>query len=172
MGAGAVAAALLAAVLIPTLTRGHRSDSTNLDSAASAPTATEAERKALAPQADASTGAAAGAVAAPAPPVDAGDLGPLGPLDQAVVQRKVNDALRRPPPATSRPARAASCDQAVRSAQPGLGALRLTGRATVQGRTAEVLAYEDASTGGRLRVFAVSPADCGQILLYATFSEP
>ncbi len=155
----AVAAAVVAlAALVPLLTRGDDG----------ADTASRATSKAAAPestgQADAST------LAAPPVAVDAGDLGTVGASD-ALRELVVPALVRTPAPDAAAPtpgppsaaagssAAAIPCLAEVRSSEP-VGALRLSGRATVDGVASEVLVFDLPGEPGRLRALAVAPADC------------
>jgi hypothetical protein len=167
---GAVAAALLAAVLIPSLANRHA------DRGQDATTSAAADNARPTPEAKAQLGAPA--------PVYAGDL---GPLDAAALRPRITSALQPTggdtaagaggssgaPNSSSGSATAAAapvCADALARTDPGLGSLRLVGRATVHGRAGEVLAYGGGGAPDELRVFVVALDDCADILLYASFT--
>lgn len=157
----AVAAAVVAlAALVPLLTRGDDG----------ADTASRATSKAAAPAPESTGQADASTLAAPPTAVDAGDLGTVGPGD-ALRDVVVPALAPTPAPEVAAPtpgppsaaagssAAATPCLAEVRSSEP-VGALRLSGRATVDGVASEVLVFELPDEPGHLRALAVAPADC------------
>lgn len=171
MGWIAAAAAVLAvvALAVPVLTSsGSRDDGDDMS-------ATDASAKAETSLQTTTTGA--GATGADTSPVD---LGEFGAVDAAGLRERVGAVLTGDRPesvglsqAGDRDAFAAAeaaCQSALTDDDPAFGRLRATGRATVAGRAATVLAF--GSADGQLRVFAVARDACDDILVSVTFPAP
>ena len=175
---GAAAVVVLALGLLPLLARDDGNDAQ--DTAAG-----DAASTLEAPAADGGAEEDAATMFRATPvPVDAGDL---GPLDEDEIQDRVTAALLAPVPesvgeteadesATTTVAGAgapATCEAAVRAADPEAGALRLTGRATVEGRPARLLAFEVPGPDAlQLRVYVVADGDCDTVLRTVSFPAP
>lgn len=175
---GAAAVVVLALGLLPLLARDGGDDAQ--DTAAGDAAAT---MEAPAADGGAEEDATTMFRAQPAP-VDAGDL---GTLDGDEIRDRVTAALLAPTPesvgateadesATTTVAGAAApptCEGAVRAADPEAGALRLTARATVEGRAAQLLAFEVAGPDAvQLRVYVVADGDCDTVLRTVSFPAP
>jgi len=119
-----------------------------------------------------STDDSAGSEAMSAPaPIDAGDL---GPLDDAAMRERINAYLTgTAPSASAATGSGLACLDALRQQDTTLGTLRLFGRATIDGRAAELLVF-DVPNAERLtlRVYAVAQGDCATILRFASFDAP
>jgi len=163
MGWLAAAAAVIVAVAlaVPLV----RSSGDGADDRAAAPTTTQ----------ELSAGASS---AAPAPPVDLGDL---GGVDSETLAARVKTGLAPKPAAAADSAatgsgsqlrevsKATPCVEHFRDGSSDFGVLRGTGTARVDGRDAVVLVF--ASAEGRIRVFAVAPDACDDVLLSVTYAE-
>ena len=172
---GAAAVVVLALGLIPLL--GRDSGRTDQDTAASAgdDAALEAPAQEESAAADSTMGLRAAA------PVDAGDLGSVSGdelqdlVTAALLEPKAYDTgeTEADPTTTVAVAANASCEAELRATDTQAGALRLVGRATVDGRAAQVLAFEVPGRDAvRLRVYVVADGDCNDILRTVTFPSP
>lgn len=168
---GAAAVILLALVVVPLFgdTGGDQDDRV-----ASGDAAVQDERSAedgAAPEAPAAApagGAAADtALGSRAPEPVA--VGHLGEVDGTNVAERVRAAL--PPPSTPPAAGGAAgpCDEALRAGDTGLGNLRMTGTAEVDGRGATIVVYDvGGSDPPALRAYVVAGEGC-DVLLASTF---
>lgn len=171
---GAAAVLLLALVVVPLL------GDTGSDGDASLAGGDEVARDDATGAADESSGPETGSGAAestlslraPGPVA----VGHLGGVDGATLPALVRAALlgSGPSPTTAGdgaapPEPGAPCEEAVRSRQPRLGDLRLTGTAEVGGRPGTVVVYDViGSDPAELRAEIVTGADC-ETLLTSTF---
>lgn len=176
---GAAAVVVLALGLLPLLARDGGDDAQDTAAGDAATSALEA------PAADggAEEDAATMFRATPAP-VDAGDLGPLdddeiqdrvtaallAPVPESVGQTEADESATTAVPSAPGPA---TCEDALRAAAPEAGTLRLTARATVEGRAAQLLAFEVPGPDAlQLRVYVVADGDCDTVLRTVSFPAP
>lgn len=173
---GAAALVLLAILVVPGLVGGTGGDGTEETAAGGGTGVPEAAND---PLTDSAAGEDAATMRATIAPVDAGDL---GAVDDDALVAGVRDALAGPATESAAPAADSSaalstmtpaCEEELRTADPSLETLRVTGTATVEGTDARVLAFERAAEDRReLVVYAVSAADCVTVLARTALPLP